>query len=55
MAFGAFGAHGLKKHIPDPQRLANWSTAAHYEVTRPTLRGKIQLEDVVLTPRARRS
>lgn len=30
--FGAFGAHGLKKHIADPQRIANWSTAAHYQV-----------------------
>lgn len=29
---GAFGAHGLKKRIADPQRIANWSTAAHYQV-----------------------
>lgn len=29
---GAFGAHGLKKHITDPARLANWSTAAQYQV-----------------------
>jgi hypothetical protein len=29
---GAFGAHGLKKHIADPARLANWSTAAQYQV-----------------------
>jgi hypothetical protein len=29
---GAFGAHGLKKHIADPSRLANWSTAAQYQV-----------------------
>jgi hypothetical protein len=29
---GAFGAHGLKKKIADPQRLANWNTAAHYQV-----------------------
>lgn len=25
---GAFGAHGLKKTINDPQRLQNWNTAA---------------------------
>jgi uncharacterized membrane protein YgdD (TMEM256/DUF423 family) len=29
---GAFGAHGLKRHIADPARIANWSTAAHYQV-----------------------
>lgn len=29
---GAFGAHGLKKRIADPARLANWSTAAQYQV-----------------------
>ncbi|KAL6244049.1 hypothetical protein RBB50_008918 [Rhinocladiella similis] len=29
---GAFGAHGLKKRIADPQRIANWSTAAHYQL-----------------------
>ena len=29
---GAFGAHGLKKRIADPQRLQNWGTAAHYQV-----------------------
>ncbi|KAF2726863.1 DUF423-domain-containing protein [Polyplosphaeria fusca] len=29
---GAFGAHGLKKRIADPQRLANWNTAAHYQM-----------------------
>ncbi|KAF2463400.1 DUF423-domain-containing protein [Lindgomyces ingoldianus] len=29
---GAFGAHGLKKRIADPARLANWSTAAHYQL-----------------------
>ncbi|KIW85997.1 hypothetical protein Z517_01391 [Fonsecaea pedrosoi CBS 271.37] len=30
--FGAFGAHGLKRHISDPARLANWSTAAQYQL-----------------------
>jgi uncharacterized membrane protein YgdD (TMEM256/DUF423 family) len=29
---GAFGAHGLKKRIADPSRLANWGTAAQYQV-----------------------
>lgn len=32
VALGAFGAHGLKKRIADPQRIANWSTAAQYQV-----------------------
>jgi len=35
VALGAFGAHGLKKRVLDPQRLANWSTAAQYQVGRP--------------------
>lgn len=30
---GAFGAHGLKARISDPARLANWSTAAQYQVS----------------------
>ncbi|TVY75877.1 UPF0382 membrane protein [Lachnellula suecica] len=30
--FGAFGAHGLKKRIADPARIANWSTAAQYQL-----------------------
>ncbi|KAF2747245.1 DUF423-domain-containing protein [Sporormia fimetaria CBS 119925] len=29
---GAFGAHGLKKRIADPQKLANWGTAAQYQL-----------------------
>ncbi|KAF2420975.1 DUF423-domain-containing protein [Tothia fuscella] len=29
---GAFGAHGLKKKIADPARIANWNTAAHYQL-----------------------
>ncbi|KAH7049202.1 hypothetical protein B0J12DRAFT_574639 [Macrophomina phaseolina] len=32
VAFGAFGAHSLKKHIADPQRIASWNTAAHYQL-----------------------
>jgi uncharacterized membrane protein YgdD (TMEM256/DUF423 family) len=34
---GAFGAHGLKKRIADPARLANWGTAAQYQVRYPAL------------------
>jgi len=33
VALGAFGAHGLKRKIADPQRIANWGTAAHYQVS----------------------
>ncbi|QIW96476.1 hypothetical protein AMS68_001994 [Peltaster fructicola] len=29
---GAFGAHGLKGRISDPARLANWGTAAQYQL-----------------------
>ncbi|KAJ4350672.1 hypothetical protein N0V95_004520 [Ascochyta clinopodiicola] len=29
---GAFGAHGLKKRISDPSRIANWGTAAQYQL-----------------------
>ncbi|KAJ9659618.1 hypothetical protein H2198_003031 [Neophaeococcomyces mojaviensis] len=32
VALGAFGAHGLKKRIADPGRIANWNTAAQYQV-----------------------
>lgn len=32
VAFGAFGAHGLKKKIADPTKIAAWNTAAHYQV-----------------------
>lgn len=33
VAFGAFGAHGLKKRAGmDAQKLASWNTAAHYQV-----------------------
>ena len=35
VALGAFGAHGLKSRIADPARLANWSTAAQYQVCTP--------------------
>jgi hypothetical protein len=36
VGLGAFGAHGLKKSITDPQKLANWSTAAQYQVLTST-------------------
>ncbi|KAL2256087.1 hypothetical protein VTK26DRAFT_2203 [Humicola hyalothermophila] len=32
VGLGAFGAHGLKKHITEPQKLANWATAAQYQL-----------------------
>lgn len=32
VALGAFGAHGLKKRISDPARIANWSTASQYQL-----------------------
>ncbi|TLS31333.1 hypothetical protein PpBr36_03080 [Pyricularia pennisetigena] len=32
VAMGAFGAHGLKKRITDPQKIASWATAAHYQL-----------------------
>ncbi|KAH8588683.1 hypothetical protein B0O99DRAFT_524497 [Bisporella sp. PMI_857] len=32
VTLGAFGAHGLKKRIVDPARIANWNTAAHYQL-----------------------
>lgn len=33
VCLGAFGAHGLKKSISDPARIANWGTAAQYQVS----------------------
>ncbi|KAF2704447.1 DUF423-domain-containing protein [Pleomassaria siparia CBS 279.74] len=32
VTLGAFGAHGLKKRIADPARIANWGTAAQYQL-----------------------
>ncbi|KAF1985106.1 DUF423-domain-containing protein [Aulographum hederae CBS 113979] len=32
VTLGAFGAHGLKKRIVDPTRIANWNTAAQYQL-----------------------
>ncbi|KAH8157332.1 hypothetical protein CIB48_g10918 [Xylaria polymorpha] len=31
VAFGAFGAHGLKKVVTDPAKLASFATGAHYQ------------------------
>jgi uncharacterized membrane protein YgdD (TMEM256/DUF423 family) len=32
VGFGAFGAHGLKKVVADPAKLASFATAAQYQV-----------------------
>ena len=32
VALGAFGAHGLKKRVADPAKIANFATAAQYQV-----------------------
>lgn len=32
VTLGAFGAHGLKRRISDPARIANWSMAAQYQL-----------------------
>ena len=32
VGFGAFGAHGLKKVVTDPAKIASFTTAAHYQV-----------------------
>lgn len=32
VGLGAFGAHGLKTRISDPAKIANWTTAAHYQL-----------------------
>ena len=36
VCLGAFGAHGLKKIVTDPAKLASFTTAAHYQVSEPT-------------------
>eukprot|EP00730_Choanoeca_flexa_P012280 TRINITY_DN3869_c0_g1_i1.p1 TRINITY_DN3869_c0_g1~~TRINITY_DN3869_c0_g1_i1.p1 ORF type:complete len:125 (+),score=7.34 TRINITY_DN3869_c0_g1_i1:105-479(+) len=33
VAFGAFGAHGLKNHVKDPVRMKAWETASQYHMT----------------------
>ncbi|KAI8626656.1 hypothetical protein F5Y19DRAFT_217239 [Xylariaceae sp. FL1651] len=32
VCFGAFGAHGLKKVVTDPAKLASFATGAHYQL-----------------------
>ncbi|KAF2857304.1 DUF423-domain-containing protein [Piedraia hortae CBS 480.64] len=32
VVLGAFGAHGLKSRVSEPSRIANWGTAAHYQL-----------------------
>ncbi|KAI0443225.1 hypothetical protein F4803DRAFT_516150 [Xylaria telfairii] len=32
VAFGAFGAHGLKKIVTDPAKLTSFATGAHYQL-----------------------
>ena len=32
VAFGAFGAHGLKSRGISDAKIASWGTAAHYQV-----------------------
>ena len=34
---GAFGAHGLKKHVDDPKLIKSWETAAHYQLLHSVL------------------
>jgi uncharacterized membrane protein YgdD (TMEM256/DUF423 family) len=32
VAFGAFGAHGLRHYIEDQRQIENWKTASHYQM-----------------------
>ncbi|KAJ1963403.1 hypothetical protein GGI12_002072 [Dipsacomyces acuminosporus] len=32
VAFGAFGAHGLKKIVREPEKISAWTSAAHYQL-----------------------
>ncbi|KAI1152702.1 hypothetical protein F4825DRAFT_301847 [Nemania diffusa] len=32
VGFGAFGAHGLKKVVTEPAKIASFATAAHYQL-----------------------
>lgn len=32
VALGAFGAHGLRKTVTEPDRLSTWETAARYQL-----------------------
>ena len=55
VALGAFGAHGLKKRVSDPQKLANWSTAAQYQVEGPNSTISFQSPQMKQTPLIRLS
>ena len=48
VVLGAFGAHGLKKRISDPARIANWGTAAHYQVRTEYLLALVEVRMSVL-------
>jgi len=51
VAFGAFGAHGLKSRGISDAKIASWSTAAHYQV-RPKkiqIRTPSTVEQIILT------
>jgi len=37
VALGAFGAHGLKNRVKDPQLINTWNTAAHYHLLHSVL------------------
>jgi uncharacterized membrane protein YgdD (TMEM256/DUF423 family) len=40
VAFGAFGAHGLKSRGISDAKIASWGTAAHYQVSKSYVRRK---------------
>ena len=39
VAMGAFGAHGLKKYVSDPELLESWKTAAWYQLIHAVMVG----------------
>lgn len=39
VAMGAFGAHGLKKYVTDPDLLESWKTAAWYQLIHAVMVG----------------
>ncbi len=47
VGLGAFGAHGLKKKIADPAKIASWSSAAQYQV-RATPHVLLRTSDMVI-------
>ena len=47
VAFGAFGAHGLKSRGISDAKIASWGTAAHYQVgekPRASIRNEIFID-----------